>query len=112
MKKKTIYIIGFILILSLVVAGCTNNQPSGNTSNNDDKDTLNDRNTDTLNDRNTDTLNDGDNDSPTQEPTSAGTDVVDEPAASNVTSVTQEELDQLMAGIQTLESDDISGLSE
>jgi hypothetical protein len=53
----------------------------------------------------------GDTITPTTDPPSTGTDVDDGTATSNVTSVTQEELDQLMADIESLENEELGGLS-
>ena len=88
MKNKTILMVGCIMMLSLVIAGCADNQPQENAVP-DSSDTI----------------------TPTAEPTSTGTDVDDGTATSNVTLVTQEELDQLMADIESLESEDLGGLS-
>ena len=96
MKNKTILMLECILMLSLVIAGCADNQPQENAIP-EGGDTVNVTVIVTV--------------TPTPDPTNTEADVDDIPAASNVTSVTQEELDQLMAGIESLESEDLGGLS-
>jgi len=83
-------------MLSLVIAGCADNQPQENAVP-DGSDSITSTVEPTI--------------TPTAEPTSTGTDVDNGTATSNVTSVTQEELDQLMADIESLESEDLGGLS-
>ena len=96
MKNKTICIIGIILLLTLAAAGCANQPPGENAGG----DTV-------LEDVQEDVQEDT-----TQLPTAQETDTPqDEIVSSNVSGVTQEDLDNLMASIEGLETEDLGGLS-
>lgn len=91
--KKIICIVGLVLLFSLFVSGCADQKPQEKTTQEIDHD-----------------------DTETEVPVGTETTQQDEAndiddAESNVTSVTQEELDKLKEDIGKLEAEDLGGLS-
>lgn len=94
MKKKTIFIVVMILLLGMAAAGCgdRNQQPQERTGGDTGEDVSHEDVTEV----------------PTEQET--GTPQV-ETENTNVSSITQEDLDKLKASIEGLEAEDLGGLS-
>jgi PBP1b-binding outer membrane lipoprotein LpoB len=86
--KKIVCLTGLILLVTLLLCGCANQQPQEKTDNAQPEETA------------------------SEVPTESGTDLPDQQdTTDNVSSVTQEELDKLKADIERLEAEDLGGLS-
>ena len=86
--KKIVCLTGLLLLVTLLLCGCANQQPQEKTDNAQPEETV------------------------SEVSTESGTDVPDQQGTTdNVSSVTQEELDKLKADIEGLEAEDLGGLS-
>ncbi len=96
--KKIVCLTGLILLITLLLCGCADQQPQEKTDNVQPEETATEASAES-----------GTTEPDTAEP---GTDLPDQQETTgNVSSVTQEELDKLKADIEGLEAEDLGGLS-